>query len=183
MNFVRDRLVEKLKKHDEKALSKIIEQQSGFVASVIYNTSKGSLTKEDIEEVIADVFVTLWNNAEKAQEGKLKGYLCSIAKTRALNKIKSLKNTAVLNIDDYDSEDDFSIADETEKKDIHRELREVITEIPLPNREILIRYYYYNQAVSQIAAEMKMNLETVKSKLRRTREKIKTKLIERSYVI
>ena len=76
---MRDRLVEKLKKHDEKALSKIIEQQSGFVASVIYNTSKGSLTKEDIEEVIADVFVTLWNNAEKAQEGKLKGYLCSIA--------------------------------------------------------------------------------------------------------
>lgn len=96
---MRDRLVEKLKKHDEKALSKIIEQQSGFVASVIYNTSKGSLTKEDIEEVIADVFVTLWNNAEKVQEGKLKGYLCSIAKTRALNKIKSLKNKAVLNID------------------------------------------------------------------------------------
>lgn len=90
---MRDRLVEKLKKHDEKALSKIIEQQSGFVASFIYNTSKGSLTKEDIEEVIADVFVTLWNNAEKVQEGKLKGYLCSIAKTRALNKIKSLKKS------------------------------------------------------------------------------------------
>lgn len=180
---MRDRLVEKLKKHDEKALSKIIEQQSGFVASVIYNTSKGSLTKEDIEEVIADVFVTLWNNAEKAQEGKLKGYLCSIAKTRALNKIKSLKNKAVLNIDDYTPEDDFSIADETEKRDIHRELREIITEITQPDREILIRYYYYNQTVSQIADEMNINLETVKSKLRRTREKIKTKLIERSYTI
>ena len=77
---MRDRLVEKLKKHDEKALSQIIEQQSRFVASVIYNTSKGSLTKEDIEEVTADVFVTLWNNTEKVQEGKLKGYLCGIAK-------------------------------------------------------------------------------------------------------
>ncbi len=180
---MRDRLVEKLKKHDEKALAQIIEQQSRFVASVIYNTAKGSLAKQDIEEVAADVFVTLWNNAEKVQAGKLRGYLCSIAKTRTLNKIKSLKNTAVLNIEDYDPEDDFSIADETEKKDIHRELREVITEIPLPDREILIRYYYYNQTVSRIAAEMKMNLETVKSKLRRTREKIKAKLIERSYAI
>ena len=47
----------------------------------------------------------------------------------------------------------------------------------------MIRYYYYDQTVAQIAAEMKMNLETVKSKLRRTREKIKTKLIERSYAI
>lgn len=180
---MRDRLVQKLKKHDEKALSQIIDQHSRFVASVIYNTSKGSLSKEDIEEVTADVFVTLWNNAEKVQEGKLKGYLCSIAKTRALNKIKSLKNNAVLNIDDYDPEDDFSIAAEVEKKDIHRELREVITEIPLPDRDILIRYYYYSQTVSQIAAEMDINLETVKSKLRRTREKIKAKLVERSYTI
>ena len=180
---MRDRLVEKLKQHDEKALTRIIEQQSRLVASVISNTSKGSLSKEDIEEVTADVFVTLWNNAEKVQEGKLKGYLCSIAKTCALNKIKSLHHNTVLNIDDYDPEDDFSIADDTEKKDIHRELREVITEIPLPDREILIRYYYYEQTVSQIARETDINIETVKSKLRRTREKIKEKLIERSYAI
>ena len=180
---MRDRLVEKLKQHDEKALTRIIEQQSRLVASVISNTSKGSLSKEDIEEVTADVFETLWNNAEKVQEGKLKGYLCSIAKTRALNKIKSLHHNTVLNIDDYDPEDDFSIADDTEKKDIHRELREVITEIPLPDREILIRYYYYEQTVSQIARETDINIETVKSKLRRTREKIKEKLIERSYAI
>ena len=82
MNRMRDRLVEKLKKHDEKALTQIIEQQSRLVASIIFNTSKGSLSKEDIEEVTSDVFVTLWNNAEKVQEGKLKGYICSIAKTR-----------------------------------------------------------------------------------------------------
>ena len=78
---MRDRLVEKLKKHDEKALSQIIEQQSRFVASVIYNTSKGSLTKEDIEEVTADVFVTLWNNTEKVQEGKLQGYMEKVPET------------------------------------------------------------------------------------------------------
>ena len=180
---MRDRLVEKLKKHNENALGQIIEQQSGFVASVVYNTANGSLSKEDIEEVTADVFVTLWNNADKAQEGKLRGYLCVIAKTRTLNKIKSSRNNAVLNIDDYDPEDDFSIACETEKRDFHRELREVITEIPQPDREILIRYYYYNQTVSQISEKMDIKLDTVKSKLRRTREKIKAKLIERGYEI
>ena len=73
MNRMRDRLVEKLKKHDEKALTQIIEQESRFVASIIFNTSKGSLSKEDIEEVTSDVFVTLWNNADKVQNGKLKG--------------------------------------------------------------------------------------------------------------
>ena len=180
---MKDRLVQRLKKHDEKALEEAMDKYTRYAAAVVYNVSKGSLGKEDIEEVVADAFVTLWNNAEKVREGKLKAYIGCIAKTRALNKIKSTRNNAVLNIDDYDPEDDFSIEDETETKDVHRELREIITEIDMPDKEILIRHYYYNQTVSQIASEMGLNPETAKSKLRRTREKIKTKLIERSYTI
>lgn len=180
---MKDKLLLKLKKHDEKALEAVIEQYSHLAAAIIYNISKGSLTKEDIEETVADVFVTLWNNADKVQEGRLKGYICCIAKTRALNKIAVTGKKTVLNIDDYEPEDDFSITDETEKKDIHRELREIIREIDLPDREILIRYYYYYQTVSQISEAMKINIETVKSKLRRTRNKIKEKLIERSYTL
>lgn len=178
-----EQLAEKLKQHDEKALGQIIEIYSRFAATVIYNTAKGSLAKEDIEEVVADVFVTLWNNAEKVQDGKLKGYICSIAKTRTLNKLKGLNNKTVLNIDDYDPEDDFSIEFEAEKQDMHRELREIITELTHPDKDILIRHYYYDQTVAVISQEMKINLETVKSKLRRTRDKIKAKLIERSYVL
>ena len=180
---MRDRLVEKLKKHNENALGQIIEQQSGFVASVVYNTANGSLSKEDIEEVTADVFVTLWNNADKVQEGKLKGYLCTIARTRTLNKIAANKNRNILNIDDYDPEDDFSIEDETEKNDIHKVLRETIDKLKIPDKDILIRYYFYSQTVTQISDGMKINIETVKSKLRRTREKIKKELIERSFTI
>ena len=178
-----EQLAEKLKQHDEKALGQIIEKYSRFAATVIYNTAKGSLAKEDIEEVVADVFVNLWNNAEKVQEGKLQGYICSIAKTRTLNKLKGLNNKTVLNIDDYDPEDDFSIEFEAEKQDMHRELREIITELPHPDKDILIRHYYYDQTVAVISQEMKIKLETVKSKLRRTRDKIKAKLIERSYVL
>ena len=154
-----------------------------MAATVIYNTSKGSLSKEDIEETVSDVFITLWNNAEKVQEGKLKGYLCTIARTRALNKITSNKNSSILNIDNYDPQDDFSIEDETEKKDIHKVLREIIAMIKMPDKDILIRYYFYSQTVSQIADGMKLNIDTVKSKLRRTREKIKKELIERSFTI
>ena len=180
---MKDQLVKKLKKHDEKALADIMEKYSHLVAAVINNISKSSLTKEDIEETVADVFITLWKNADKVREGKLKGYLCCIAKTRTLNKIAVNSKKVVLNIGDYDPEDDFSIEDETEKKDISREIREIIEEIDLPDKEIVIRYYYYYQTVSQISSAMGINLETVKSKLRRTREKIKAKLIERSYIL
>ena len=52
-------------------------------------------SKEDIEETVSDVFIVLWKNAEKVQVGKLKGYLCTIARTRTLNKIAANKNTKI----------------------------------------------------------------------------------------
>lgn len=174
----------KLKKGNEKALEAIITKYTALVSTIIYNVSKENMTKEDIEEVASDVFITLWNNRDKVQPEKLKGYICCIAKTRALNKLESvIKKSNVISIDDYDFEDDFSIETHTEKNDINRELNKIVNDIGEPDREILIRYYYYYQKTSSIAEIMKLNLETVKSKLKRTREKIKKKLAERGYGI
>ena len=75
---------------DEKALEDVIMKYTALVSTIIYNVSKENMTREDIEEVTSDVFVTLWNNREKIQPEKLKGYICCIAKTRALNKLESI---------------------------------------------------------------------------------------------
>ena len=176
-------LVHKLKARDEKALIQVMDQYIHLVVSIVNNVSKGSLSKEDVEETVSDVFVTLWNNTHKIEEGKLKGYICCIARTRTLNKIATCKNNIIVNIDDYDIEEDFSIEDTTEQKDIERELRGIISEIAQPDREILIRHYYYCETVSVISQTLNINIETVKSKLRRTRNKIKSYLIERGYTI
>ena len=108
---------------------------------------------------------------------------CEIARTRAINKMAYCISKTVFNIDDYDPEDNFSVEDLTEEKDINHELKEIIKEIKQPDKEILIRYYYYGQTVSKIADDMAIKLETVKSKLKRTREKIKTSLLERGYTL
>lgn len=178
-----EKLVHRLNKHDEKALVQIMDTYTPLVATVISNVAKGSMSKEDIEETVSDVFVTLWNNREKVKASTLKGYICCIARTRAINKVKSVGNKTVLNIDDYDIHDDFSIEDETDKKDIENELREVINTIGEPDKEILVRHYYLCETVSVISEKTSIKLETVKSKLRRTREKIKKELTERGYAI
>lgn len=176
-----NKLVARIKNKDQKAFEQVIEKYTPVVSAVIYNISKGSLSKEDIEETVTDVFVTLWKNADNIIDDKLKGYICRIAKTRALNKISSVSVHQILNIDDYDLEDDFSISAEVENKQLANELREIISEIEMPDKEIIVRYYYYSQNTSKIAQVMNLNTNTVKSKLRRAREKIKSKLIERGY--
>ena len=177
------KLARKLKCKDQKAFEEIIEKYTPLVSAIIYNVSKNSLSKEEMEETVTDVFVTLWKNADNIIDDKLKGYICRIAKTRALNKISSVNSHQLLNIDDYDPEDDFSISAEVEKNELASELREIISQIDMPDREIIIRYYYYSQNTSKIAEVMNINQQTVKTKLWRTRDKIKSKLIERGYIL
>ena len=153
-----------------------------LVSTVVYNIGKSKLTKEDMEEVISDVFVTLWKNTDKIIEGKLKGYLCSIARTKTLDKLYYIKEPP-LDIDDMQLEDDFYVEGIAEANETAEVLQQLISEIPEPDREILIRYYYYRQTAATIADRLGMKLPTVKSKLKRTREKLRRKLAERGYSV
>ena len=182
-----EKLAEKLRKRNEKALEEIIRSYTPLVATIIYNVSGGTMKKEDIEEVTSDVFITLWNNAEKVVPGKLKGYLCCIAKTRALNKLAALKNTKVISLEDCreneEIEDNFSITADAEQKDINTRLKTIINDLQEPDKTILIRYYFYYQSTTKIAELMSIKVETVKTKLKRTREKIKSSLLEGGYAL
>ena len=71
-----------LRNKKEKALEEIILKYTPLVAAIIYNVGKGNLSKEDIEEVTSDVFMTLWKNSDKVLPDKLKGYICCIARIR-----------------------------------------------------------------------------------------------------
>lgn len=183
MRYDNAALVRRLKNNDTKAFEMIVEQYSRFVAGIVFNVSGGSLSIEDIEETVADVFITLWKNADKVMEGKLQGYLCSIAKTRTYDKLSGKKPVPILDIDEIDPEDNFDIMEQAEKKDIAQELMSAVNEIGEPDREILLRHYFYYQKISDIARIMNMNPDTVKVKLHRTRNRLKKMLTERGFLL
>ena len=179
---MKDPLIKKLKKHDHVAFEEMVHKYLPLVSTVVYNIGKSKLTKEAMEEVISDVFVTLWKNTDKIIEGKLKGYLCSIARTKTLDKLYYIKEPP-LDLDNLQLEDDFYVEGIAEANETAEVLQQLISEIPEPDREILIRYYYYRQTAATIADRLGMKLPTVKSKLKRTREKLRRKLAERGYSV
>lgn len=176
-------LAVKLKKHDESALDRIIEIFTPMVWAIAVNISGSSLSREDIEEVVSDVFVTLWKNADKYDPEKLKGYIAAIAKTRTRNRLAALKNISFSDINEIDVEDDFSVSGEAEKSEMKAQLAEAVNELEEPDREILIRHYFYYQKTADIADSMGLTQENVKVKLHRTRNKLKKILTERGFAI
>lgn len=52
-------LMRKLKKKDERALGKIIDLYSAYITCIVWELLHKKGTKEDIEEVVADTFISL----------------------------------------------------------------------------------------------------------------------------
>ena len=178
---MKDILIQRLKKHDEAAFEEVMNKYLPLVSNIVYNIGRDRLSKEDMEETISDIFVILWNNTDKILEGKLQGYLCRIARTKALDRLAVVKKPQTLDIEELEMQSDFSIEVTAEIDDIAEILHKLIDELHEPDREIMLRYYYYQQSAPMIAEILGMNKETVNSKLRRNKEKLRLKLEERGY--
>ena len=164
-----------LKHGNTDALERLIGRYAGYVNTVVYNIIGHAIAVPDVEEVVSDVFLALWDNSDKVTEHKLKAYLGSISRNKAKNKLRELKI-------DVPIEDDFILVSDTtpESSLIDTEQRAVIKEALFsmghPYREIFLRHYYYYQGVAQIAEEMDMNVSTVKTRLARGRQKLRDTL-------
>lgn len=174
------RALKALRRKDEAALAWLIERYCPYVSTIVYNIIGKAMTIADVEEVASDVFFVLWSNADKVKSDKLKAYLGGVARNKARSK---LRQTGM----DLPLEDDIIISSEntTEQTFFIQEQEEIMNRALLslqyPDREIFLRHYYYCQTTAQIAEELEMNISTVKTKLRRGRDKLKEILVEGGY--
>ena len=161
-----------LKKGNEEALEWFIDKYSAYVGTVVSNILQGSMSHEDVEEVTSDVFVTLWQSAEKLYPLNLKGYLSRVARSLSMQKLRDKASEFPLD-DDILILDDDSEFDRLAQEDQDEMVRKAVYAMPQPDKEIFLRFYYYCQSVSLIADQMQMNPSTVKTKLKRGRERLR----------
>ena len=173
---------ERLRRHDETALEAVIKEFTPYVSTIVYNVSKGSMSVPDIEETTADVFLTLWKNCEKISDETLKGYIAAIAKSRAKDKLRRTNaKAAIVDIEDAQLADEYSLPDGLDQKELTRDIESAVNELGEPDREIVIRYYYYYQTAQRISEVTGLNPETVKSRIKRAKPRLRSFLQERGY--
>lgn len=98
-----EKIIKGLKNRKRSSLEKAIEKYSAYVNVVVYNIIGGKMSKEDIEEAVSDVFISLWNNAEyiNGESDSLKAYIGAIARNKAKNKMRELKECCELDKNSY----------------------------------------------------------------------------------
>ena len=164
-----------LQQGSEEALAWFIDRYSAYVHTVVRGIIGSAMSYADLEEVDADVFVALWKNARQVRPGSVKSWLGSVARNLAKNKLRTLGRDLPLEEDVITLSGDAP-EDEVERRERQRLVTEAVLRMEWPDRGIFLRHYYYGQSVASIAEQMQMNVSTVKTHLRRGREKLRVVL-------
>ena len=173
-----EKIIQKIRDRDGRGLELLMDRYIPYVSAVVWGILSRDMTVQDAEEIVSDVFLAAWNQAEDLQPGKVKAWLGAVARNKAKNSLRNAGFDLPL------EEDVLELPDETafeklEKQEQALLLRQAIDELGVKDREIFLRHYYYSQSVSHISREMKMPEATIKTRLRRGRIKLKEYLIGR----
>ncbi len=168
-------ILQKLRAGDPAGLGAAIETYTGYVGAVIANQLRRRGSREDIEELTANVFVSLWENRLSIRSGRLRGWLGAVARNEGRSFLRKNRLLTV------SPEDVLLISGDVAEKLLERDearrlLWEAVDSLTEPDREIFLRYYYYDQSIPAIARDMKLHREAVKSRLRRGRDKLRDML-------
>ncbi|MCM3454532.1 sigma-70 family RNA polymerase sigma factor [Heyndrickxia oleronia] len=167
-------MLEGLRNKEINALHFLIEKYSRLIYKVIHNVLHSQHDKHVIDEVVNDVFMMVWENADRFDEsrGHFQSWLIAIAKYKAIDyKRKNSKRVEFEKpLDERLAKDDDYI---DYQDDIDRFLK-IIRHLPEKDRIIFIKRYLNEESIEEIANQLQIQPNNVYQKLSRGRKRIKT---------
>ncbi|MDM5229972.1 sigma-70 family RNA polymerase sigma factor [Lysinibacillus pakistanensis] len=130
------------------------------------------------EEIVQDVFFAYYCQQERfEQRSSLKTYLVKITVHKSHDYLRSWKNKRHMLLEKLH----IGVSKRTPEKElVEKDNRRILTtalfELPIAYREVLILYYYQELKIREIAEILASTENTVKTRLRRARQKLQEKL-------
>lgn len=162
------KLLRQLQKRHKNSINQAIEAYTPYLSTVLYNMIGNGLPKEDIEEIVSDVFVMLWKNADyiDLSKGTLRSYIAATARNFALKRLNKRKDYTNLDDVEIPVEDDFIV-------DNNKSVWDAVMRLGEPDNEIFVRFYRYDEKLKDISKATGLNISTIKTKLSRGKRKLK----------
>jgi len=172
-------LIHKISEGDQEAFLHMIETYSKLLWVVAGGILGTIGTTQDIEECISDVFVHVWKNPKSfnPQRGTLKTFLAIIARGKALDMYRKLSKNKITEISEAIRSSDDDLLDYLVEKEMHNKLYTAIESLPEPNREIVIRRFFFEEKPSRIAEKTALPVKEVENRLYQSKLKLR-KILE-----
>lgn len=149
-------LIRRIQKGDESALAIIISEYHAYVGKIVYSILGSYSHKIDPSKSVT-----------------IKGYLGTLARNTAINEKKKC-------IPDYQINDEViaDISDDFNQVELRLLLANALRKLNKDEQLILVLFYFQNEKIADISRITGIPASTVKSKLKRCKEKMKKFLEE-----
>ncbi|HXI85446.1 MAG TPA: sigma-70 family RNA polymerase sigma factor [Verrucomicrobiae bacterium] len=165
-------LVERSCGGDREAFGSIVERYQSLICALTYSACGNLQGSEDLAQV---TFITAWCQLRNLQEpGKLKSWLCGIARNVANNSFRQDKRAPTVHAESLDSVAEISSGVPSPREQVISREEEAILwrslgELPTAYREPLVLFYRQQQSVAEVAEALDLNEDAVKQRLSRGR--------------
>lgn len=157
-------------------LEKKIENEEQFIEEILkykellYRIALTRLTnQEDINEAIQETIISAYNNLQQLKDiNKLKPWIIKIL----INKCNYLYRKTNHKIISFEVMQNYMSKEEKDNSNLKLDMERALNTLKYKEKLIIILRYYEMYSIKEIADLLNMNENTVKTKIRRSLEKI-----------
>lgn len=176
-------IIKLFQKRSEDAILQLSQKYEFLCKKLAYNILNN---KEDIEESINDAYYAVWKTIPPNEPKSIRNYLCTTLRNQAIKKyhynIAEKRNSSYdLALDELSKtlSTNETIETSLSSKELGEHLNEFLAELDKDNRTIFVLRYWYSEPVNDIARKLGVKPNTISTKLKRSREKLKIHLTKK----
>lgn len=174
-------ILELIRSDVQRGMSVLIDKYNPLIYTIVKNKISFFCSIEDIEEVVSDVFVTVYDKREsiKLMDDSIAPYIARIAKNKAIDKIRARGKILEVSVDEesyIEIPDSYNLQSNAERNALYKRLIAEINALGEPDSTIIYRKYYLGESSSVIANAVGLTRDNVRQRLSRSLRKIEEKL-------
>ncbi|MEL4026857.1 sigma-70 family RNA polymerase sigma factor [Lysinibacillus endophyticus] len=153
-------------------LEEIIENYGEYLYHLSYLYVKDCQLAEEITQDVLMKYMI--NRTNFRGDSSIKTYLTRILINCCHDKLRKLKRKTMLSQLMFFRKNEPSIEKMYVQKEVYKTLKDSVLALPLHYREVIILFYYEEFEVKEIAKLLNVSPNTIRTRLRRARELLKT---------
>ena len=177
------RLIRQVANQDREAFGQLYDRFSTLVFTLAMRMLKA---RSDAEDLLQEVFVQVWRQAQSysAERGSPEAWIVNIARSRAIDKIRSIRRrerSLVLTDDPSRAESSDNVESSAAESETRLAMNSALANLPEAQRKVLELAYFGGLTQTEIAERLAEPLGTVKTRMRsgiqRLREMLGTQAV------
>ncbi len=162
------RLIQQVANQDRDAFSQLYDRFSTMVFTLAMRMLKA---RSDAEDLLQEVFVQVWRQAQSysAERGSPEAWIVNIARSRAIDKIRSIRRmekSFVLTEDPARAESTDNVESSAMESEVRMAMNSALANLPEAQRKVLELAYFAGLTQTEIATRLAEPLGTVKTRMR-----------------